>query len=187
MAVENDPKQILYRRCARNMVISGGALILFGVWSVVKAAFYFSLNRVDFLSLADPEYSISLAQQGDQVYSTENFIFLLIILILLGIDIPIRFYIGHSAVRDARGIKKKSVVYIVLAILMGIRMIMEAARGFFRFSSSEIPEEVARGVTTSAVINLTSIMALFVLIVSSIRLRTLRRKMKEEGKQIHIV
>lgn len=187
MPVENDPKQIQYRRCVRNVVISGAAVILFGVWSVVKAAFYFSLNRVDLISLLDLEVASLMNEADIQLYSFMNLLCLLIVLFFLGIDIPIRLYVTYSAVTDARGIKKKSFIYIVLAVIMGIGMITGVVQGIRTSASSEIPEQLSRGMATSAAINLTSFLALFVLTVSSIRLRVLRGKLKEEGKQTHIV
>ena len=186
MPAENAPGQIQYRRCARNLIISGGAVIMFGLWGLLKSVFYYSLNRIDLVNLLAPELSESLRGQGAQVYRIVNTIFFFMFLLIVNLGLPIRIYIGRSAAADARGVKKKSVIYIVLSALIGILLVAGFIRSFDAVPLSDIPEEVIRGMSPSDVINLTSAASCFVLTWYAIRLRIMRRELDKEGRRPYV-
>ena len=186
MPAENAPGQIQYRRCARNLIISGGAVIMFGLWGLLKSVFYYSLNRIDLVNLLAPELSESLRGQGAQVYRIVNTIFFFMFLLIVNLGLPIRIYIGRSAAADARGVKKKSVIYIVLSALIGILLVAGFIRSFDAVPISDIPEEVIRGMSPSDVINLTSAASCFVLTWYAIRLRIMRRELDKEGRRPYV-
>ena len=183
---ENAPGQIQYRRCARNVIISGGAVIMFGLWGLLKSVFYYSLNRIDLVNLLAPELSESLRGQGAQVYRIVNTILFFMFLLIVNLGLPIRIYIGRSAAADARGVKKKSVIYIVLSALIGILLVAGFIRSFDAVPISDIPEEVIRGMSPSDVINLTSAASCFVLTWYAIRLRIMRRELDKEGRRPYV-
>ena len=183
---ENAPGQIQYRRCARNLIISGGAVIMFGLWGLLKSVFYYSLNRIDLVNLLAPELSESLRGQGAQVYRIVNTILFFMFLLIVNLGLPIRIYIGRSAAADARGVKKKSVIYIVLSALIGILLVAGFIRSFDAVPLSDIPEEVIRGMSPSDVINLTSAASCFVLTWYAIRLRIMRRELDKEGRRPYV-
>jgi hypothetical protein len=183
---ENAPGQIQYRRCARNVIISGGAVIMFGLWGLLKSVFYYSLNRIDLVNLLAPELSESLRGQGAQVYRIVNTILFFMFLLIVNLGLPIRIYIGRSAAADARGVKKKSVIYIVLSALIGILLVAGFIRSFDAVPLSDIPEEVIRGMSPSDVINLTSAASCFVLTWYAIRLRIMRRELDKEGRRPYV-
>ena len=186
MPTENAPGQIQYRRCAMNLIISGGAVIMFGLWGLLKSVFYYSLNRIDLINLLAPELSESLRGQGAQVYRIVNTILFFMFLLIVNLGLPIRIYIGRSAAADARGVKKKSVIYIVLSALIGILLVAGFIRSFDAVPISDIPEEVIRGMSPSDVINLTSAASCFVLTWYAIRLRILRRELDKEGRRPYV-
>ncbi len=86
----------------------GGGVIAFGVWSVVKMIMYFAVDPLKYFRFDDIPQEIWLYVMVF-VYG--------VIVLLAGLDVGLRIYIGLSARAEARG-KKKSRVYIIVAALM---------------------------------------------------------------------
>lgn len=180
MTLENDPRQIKYRQMISNMNISGTAVIVFGVWSVLRAILYFVLHRVDLAALL-----VDGIEEMTNIEHTfmNDFTFLVFQSILVA-DLAVRVYVGRSAVADAAG-RKKSPFYIFLAFVMGWGLasgfVSEVALSF----SDDATEKLMHEMTASAVIDLISCFAFFELGVSSVVARMLRKKLKSDGKMIH--
>lgn len=101
------------RRCRHILFYSGQAFIIFGIWSFVKVFLQIYLDPLDWSGMPIPE-GIS-EELVILVYTILMVIFCLI-------DIPLRLYIGLSAMGEGKG-KKKSIRYLVFA---GVYMILTA-------------------------------------------------------------
>ena len=55
MNTANDPKQIKLRKYENILAISGVAVIAFGVWTIIKSAFYLLLKPFDIGVFVSPE------------------------------------------------------------------------------------------------------------------------------------
>lgn len=146
------------RKTRDELRISGKALIVFGIWSILRLVFY---NIMDKKSLQD--YIFKATGASD----TGSFkVWFTITIILLVIDLVFRIYIGCSAVSEGKG-KKKSIVYIVLAfIYVFISVIGDA--GYLKTLTLQ---DFSLAAFSAFFIDATSCIALIVIIVSSISLR----------------
>ena len=181
MVIENDPKQVRYRKMANNMTVSGMAVIAFGVWSVLRAILYFVLHHVDLVKLVRDE----IGEVTDIEYTfLNNFIFLLVLGFLVT-ELIARIYVGRSAAADAAARKKKSPVYIFLTIIMGWLCISGFISQIALTFSDDMTERVIEELEASAIMDAISGFALLELAVSSVAARILRKKLRSEGKMIH--
>lgn len=120
-------KEIKLRKYEHSMAISGAGVIIFGVWSVVKAVLFFIVSPAEqFQSIYSNEeaqelYDIGLSNSGASI-----FIFVAILIILI-VDLLFRFYVGRSAILVGRRMRKKGIMYIVIAIFLGLVLVV----GFF--------------------------------------------------------
>ena len=182
MAAENDPRQIKYRLMTHNMTISATAVIAFGAWSILRSVLYFTLHHVDFVAMMDAEFSDNLSQLGENAHTATNIVAYCVFLSFLIFDLLLRLYVGRSAITDAKMRKKKTVLYIIIAIFMGISLvsgfISEVAVSF----SDDITERIFSELMASSVIDLTSGFACLELAFSAIAARGYRKKLRAEGK-----
>ena len=98
------------RRGQNTLFILGGGVITFGVWSIIKSIMYVAVDPLKYLQVGDipEEYRLIIMAF---VYG--------IIVLIIGVDMGLRIYVGLSARAEARG-KKKSRAYIVVAVLMAV-------------------------------------------------------------------
>ncbi|MBQ6555224.1 MAG: hypothetical protein IJL89_08335 [Firmicutes bacterium] len=186
MITENDPRQINYRHMAHNMTISGIAVIGFGVWSILRAILYFVFHHIDFIAVFDIELAKMLDVAGHYTHTAANVIVLLFFISFLVIELLLRFYVGRSAMIDAAAKKKKSIIYIILALFMGFGLVTDFFTEISKFFSNDLSERIVYEVMASVVIDLTSGFAFLVLALSSIAARIYRKKLRDEGKMVHI-
>ena len=150
------------RKNQSKLICSGAAVIAFGLWSIV---------RVFLMRFMDP---ISLEQFWDAPDNIpqEDFYFLIfvVLLVFLVIDLLLRLYIGLSAIREGKG-KRKRIVYVVVAFLYGLLSAVSDPQYFIETAESEI---TLTGVAMT-VVDLTSCIAMFEIVVSSVRLRRLQK------------
>ncbi|MBQ8942173.1 MAG: hypothetical protein IJ062_10095 [Firmicutes bacterium] len=185
MITENDLYQIKYRRMAHNMSVSGAAVIAFGAWSILRSILYFIFHHIDFITVFDKESAKMLETLGNHIYGALNAAILLFFVAFLVIDLLLRYYVGRSAITDAKASKKKTVLYIILALIMGFGLVTDSVSDIVSHFSDDISEKIVYEVMTSAVIDLTSGFAFLELALSSIAARMYRKKLKAEGKMIH--
>lgn len=144
--------------------ISGKALIILGLWTII---------RIFLLKFLDPELLNSfLAFPTSEYFDASSYgsMFVFVIVVLV-VDLIFRFVIGGMAISEGNG-KKRSVVYIILAILYTI-----SSLGGNAFVVINLSEDVSVLTPLSSVlIDLTSCLALIAIIVSSISIRVLMKK-----------
>lgn len=156
----------------QNMLItSGKALIIFGIWAIVRLILYELLDSASLNAL--------VLRPGIEIYrekSTEALFNLTIF--SLFIDLIFRLFLGSAAISEGKG-QNRTPIYIVLDIIYVIFSILTdiyflCSPSFFDFSLNSI---------SSIFIDLTSIVALIIIIVSSISLRKLKKDKSESTKE----
>ena len=113
--LQNDPRSVNFRRNSNTLVILGTAVIVFGLWNIIKVVAY-SILGIPIYDLSDLE---GVEAEDEQFFM----IFIMIILyITLAGDAVVRFIAGHNARAEGLG-KKRSKAYLfflVWEILFGI-------------------------------------------------------------------
>ena len=188
MNTANDPKQIKLRKHENILAISGVAVIAFGVWTIIKSAFYLLLQPFDIEIFIPPEQLAEMeAEMGPNVDILTSGVIVGAIFFILFLDLLLRFYIGKSAYADGRARKRKRVIYVIVAIIMAVAFangIWATVSNLFIGEPTEQSEgvEYMRGVLTSVLLDMTSLLALIELIVSAIQVRRLRKELGIEVK-----
>lgn len=145
------------RRKYQNILgISGLATIVFGIWSIVKSILLTALN--------------SFQGSGDTVEIDKSDLLPLfgIVLLYVLIDLLLRFYVGVSARRESKG-KKKSILYLIIAGILGIITFANIIYTFLQISSLETVD-----IFVSVIIEMISLFALVETIIYGIRLKLLK-------------
>ncbi len=95
------------RQYQHNLIYSGAATILFGVWGIVKACMILFLN--------ESSYDLVESVQGLPI-EVMYIIFGIVFFFLFGIAMLFRLYIGISAIQEGRGRKKRR-IYVIITFL----------------------------------------------------------------------
>ena len=171
--------EVRLRKYKHMLVISGMAVIAFGVWSIVKAAVFFLLNPI---SILGELYDQQTLEQIEALGMTErglDLIFFAVIFFMLLVDLILRVYVGRCAVIEGKTVRKKRVIYIIAAILMTVFLAASLVlRAFGPFhTGGETETDVMRQMSVSAVVDLTSMLALADMSRAAIMVRRLRKEL----------
>ena len=144
--------------------ISGKALIILGLWTIV---------RLFLLRFLEPELLHHFLTTPDMEYTDPVIYDILfsVVIIALVIDLVFRLFIGLSSISEGKG-KKKTPVYIIFAILYALVCLSTDI-----YVIATIPDSQSKlSSISSLLIDLTSCLALVAITVSSISIRVLRKK-----------
>ena len=161
MAAQKYSAQNYMRRTADDLSISGAAVIVLGAWSFLKLFMTAILEG----SLITPE----LLESGIPLIAVRVVLGVLII-IVSGIGISLHLYIGLSARAEARD-KLRSHFYLFVTGLFLILTLLSCFFTFARFFRTSESDASA----ASLLIDMTLSFTLISIIVSSRRMRALRR------------
>ena len=169
--------KINLRRQEHTLTIIGLGVILFGFWSMIRAAIEYMLDSSmlqssfdEFMSTLDPAYRESITD------FKAGILFLFASLLILSVEMGFRLYIGRSAMAVGKG-KNKSILYLVAASVLCIIYILSFisyALALFISSSEDVS---LFDKLVYIVIDLTSIITLADMIIAGIRVRRLRKKL----------
>ena len=145
------------------LAISGTAVIIFCLWSILKTVFPIVFFLTSSESALDPESPVDLL-----------LIFILVMLaILLAADLLMRLFVGLSARSDGRG-KKKRIIYLIFAFILLAYSVFGSVTSFMYFGRFD---DSLFSAILSTVVDLTSVFANVVLIIYSIKVRKLRKQL----------
>lgn len=149
-----------YRKNQTNLLYSGIAIIAFGVWSALKLFFYMGTNRAAVL--------MNLGFMAGDIESPE-IVMNIAAGIIIGFSVLFHLFLGWSAIRDAVG-KMRFRLYIPITAIY--------AFGIISFYVNELIThrvDVAYGTLfISFIIDMTSVAALVLILVSSKKLKKIR-------------
>lgn len=104
-----ETKEASIRKQQNILVCSGVAMILFGLWSIL---------RLTLMRFVDPEHFVNFFSTPDMPSTPEFMNFILVVaLVLLLFDLILRVYIGSSAIKDGLGMLRTKITYIIVAII----------------------------------------------------------------------
>ena len=150
-------QQARIRRLQDTLIIAGGGVIAFGVWSLAKLALFFVF--------VDESQLRQLLGLGDSIPMTPLYIAAGIVVL---IDLAVRAYVGLSARSEGRG-QKKSPFYLVVAIFVAL---LNASSVIAPLFGAPVGLSILDSVV-SVVIEATSLTALVLVIYCSVCLRRL--------------
>lgn len=195
MQTGTDPRLVKLRKYESILVISGFGVIAFGLWSIIRAAIYYFLNPLDLLNYLDESELAEIMAMGQEdgvEFITENLATIVTVFIFIGlaIDLLFRVYVGLSARRDGRRLKK-SVLYIIIVWIMAIIMFSSICATIddfitpiinaFSENADEAFEETARNgdqaASVSIIVDITSFLVLLEVGICSIMVRRLRKQL----------
>ena len=149
-----------YRKNQTNLIFSGIAIIAFGVWSALKLFFYMGTNRAAVL--------MNLGFMAGDIESPE-IVMNIAAGIIIGFSVLFHLFLGWSAIRDAIG-KMRFRLYIPITAIYAFGII-----------SSYVNEMITHRVDVaygtlfiSFIIDMTSVAALVLILVSSKKLKKIR-------------
>ena len=160
-----ETKRIQLRKNQNILIIVGMGAIAFAAWDFIKMLLMVTLQSRKLLEIAGIE-------PGDPF--TDIFFFTAFILIILFLCL-IRVYIGRTAIREGRDKKVRSVYVFFAAIaaaVAGISFLWE-------FIGPPEPTDNLLDVIAAAMMELTSALTMFELVIAAIRVRKVRKELEE--------
>ena len=152
------------RRLSDNLVTLGTGMLAFGVWTMIKTTLYCTLFRQEMMEGVELDGELPV------------WVYFLVVWIISLIDFFCLSYIGLSARSDGKG-KRKTFFYLILlflrVLLFGGVVVIEIT-SFFKFQTGLLSSII------TLFIDVTSLIFMADLAVSSIHLRILRRRQKRE-------
>ena len=169
---QKEPREITLRRNQDTLIIVGTGVIIFGLWSLLKAVFTLLLNMGSMYDMIMQEDTLV----GRIAASVA------VVLVLL-IDLGLRLFVGMSAISVGRGGKSRF-VFVAIAL-------------FLAFSSATLVTAQIRAIVTgervatishvTAAVELTSLITLTQLINSAMAIRGIRKELKKQGKSFSLL
>lgn len=191
----NDPLHNKLRKYESILVISGLGVVAFGLWSIVRAAIYYFLNPLkptDYISEADlAKIAADWEAQGIGFLTDKvDTILTTMIFVLMVVDLLLRLYIGMSARAYGRGRRRRGfyVVFVwIMAFFMALSIVttiddfLEPIFKAIQAGTADAFESSAKrgdhAASVSLIVDLTSLLVLVELGISSIMVKRLRKKL----------
>ena len=153
------------RKYQNTLIVTGGGVIAFGIWSLVRFMTYFLLNTRTMMELLGLE-------------SREDVIFVyLIVFIMLLIDLAVRVFVGRAAIMEGTG-RKKGYVYIAAGVVLLMLTATSVYNDFLTFSRSH--NDVLDGYAATLA-DVTSMFILAEMLITAVRLKQMYRKQDKAG------
>ena len=191
----NDPLQNKLRKYESILVISGLGVVAFGLWSIVRAAIYYFLNPLqvsDYLNNSDLKEIKAIGDAGGVSFITDNMdkVLMTMIFVILVADLLLRLYVGMSARAYGRGRRRRGffiVIVWIMAFFMAVSIVMtmetflEPIIRVIQAGTADAFESSAKrgdhAASVSLIVDLTSLLVLVELGISSIKVKSLRKKL----------
>ena len=173
----NRPERIRLRRDENTLMVVGSGVILFGIWSVVKALLQGNASFSNMLAEARLEDAgLEELGFGDLSWLVAALAAAFVLIALL-LDLSIRIFVGMSARAEGRG-KKQGPVYLVLSVLLlALSGVFICSYLIMLFHGSDQVMDADAAI----LVELTSFVTLLQMILSAVRVRRARHAEQERG------
>ncbi|SFD09000.1 hypothetical protein [Butyrivibrio sp. YAB3001] len=152
--------EISLRKYNKNIELGGQAMIIFGVWSIIKVI----------LPLLVGQQTIAELLAIDTV-EVEDYLTLIIFFAFMGLILLFHFRMGSSAIKYAKGTKNKK-GFLVRAYIILIMNIVFFPFYFIGFKEGNISNTII----ASMLVDITVIVSLFDLIISTYKVGKIRKQ-----------
>ena len=160
----DDEVKARIRKYNRNIEISGSAVILYSIWAVIKF--------IVPILLGDEALHEVLGLEPE-VYEELKEYFYFIIPVLFGITLIIYYYVGRSAIKFARG-KKKRKIFALVAVLLLINTVTYFPAYYEEFKNFTDYADIDT-VIASLLVDITLTFILFDMIYSTFMVNRLKK------------
>ena len=167
------------RKYESNLIASGFATVLFGIWLVAKAllgAFLITSNNQAADTLDIPS---EVLETNSDAFGLIMIVLIVAVMAILLVGVLIRIYIGRSADADAKGRKKKGWAYVVWAIILAAGDIYGIINTWMTVSRINLVSTLF-----SSLLDIASLVALIDLIISAIYVKKLRKALAARAQEI---
>ena len=173
----NQPEKIRLRRDENTLSVVGSGVIVFGIWSVVKALLHGNVSYSNMLEVVRLEDAgLEELGFGDLSWVVAAAAVVLVLLVLF-LDLAIRIYVGMSARAECKG-EKQGRAYLVLSVLLlFLSGVYICSFVMVLFSGSDQVMDADAAI----LVELTSFVTLLQMIISAVRVRRARRAEQEKG------
>lgn len=159
------------RKYQNTLVISGTALIIFGVWSIMKAAFLLMIPNTSMTTLfPDLKGAARTAAQHTAIAA---------IFIALAVNLILRIYLGRTAIRKGRGdlpgVERRSTIVLSWVFVAGSVVTFIVIYELF-FNSDMMLENLV----TDFLVEVTSLTATIDLMRAAYHVRALEKAIAEQ-------
>lgn len=158
------------RKYRDHLIISGNALLAFGVWSLLRVFVLKASDKTVFETIADNlgrEYGIDAA-----------IIDIITILIYIIIEFAFRIYVRRSAIKESKGIRT-SIAYLIISAIY----ILDSLFFYISYLSGILVDNSEINVYSMVIIDITTIIALVIIIAASVKLRRIRCSQESSGEE----
>lgn len=153
------------RKQQSTLICSGIAIILFGVWSIIRIILMFYFDADHLYNLFDIDYSF----YGESVKK----LVVIMVLILLFLDLIARTYIGLAAIKEGSGELSKRITYIVVAVVCMAIAVTTDVTSIVSF----FIEDKDYDALISAIVDISIHIATVELVVAAIKARIISKKL----------
>lgn len=166
------------RKNESNLIVSGFATLLFTGWTVAKT-FLTAFLESEETEMAE---ELDFSELGELAPAAESFaaaflvVFTLIVLAIVVLDIFLRIYIARCADAEGKGRKKKSWLYVVLAVILIVFNAVNIAGVWLT-----IADKGLFAVIVATLIETASTAALIEVVVSAINVKRIRKALAVQG------
>lgn len=179
--INNDNDHILIRKSQNTLIVVGMGTMLFSVWTVVKTLSSFLLLKDESVAVVKRTAGESGAALSDKLVFYVVLAGMVIAMILF---LAARAFVGMSAISEGRGLRRRN-GYLILASIMIILNTASFVTSFFSTKDSQEPLSVFSNNTSlsALIIELTSLIMLVELVYSAIRIRGVRKRVRQSTAQ----
>ena len=178
----NKHEEIELRRNQNTLIITGYGIIAFGVWTLVKTLGMLVFQRDEILSdLIDglKKVEVDITDIPDSVLFGG---FLVVISLIFMVDILFRVFVGRSAIKESRD-KKRGVLYILVLIIMILRSLNTVFEILMMRIVGTVPVRLFHIATEASlstmIVEITSMVLMIEMVIAAIRVKRLRKQLKE--------
>lgn len=158
------------RKYQNLLVEAGTGMILFAVWGVAKVNLYLGLSAFPM----DEFHSVAMELGLNETF----FLIFMVVLVasVLILQLSIQLYIGFSAIAEGKG-KRKSWFYFVVTLVFFVTT-MQTNWQAFGVDQILAGEPITADLIMSICVELVAAYVMLELLISGIRVKILRRKLK---------
>lgn len=149
------------------LMCSGLAVILFGAWEIVRTMLMRYMDATHFMDYLDVVGITSDVLSFNAI--------MIIIVIVMILNLLMRSYIGVNAIKEGQGLKTKGIAYILLALIELVAATMADIHDLNTYINVNFQPEYI----LTTIIDISIHIATLEIIISAIKLRTIRKTMSE--------
>ena len=163
----NDELHIKLRKTENGLITGGLVVILFGVWNVIRIFLFCFMDNVQKRTIIE----------STELLTEFPWLMYIVLGILALFDLLLRWYVGRRAILEGRYGKEKKFYLVWLIFMIVIGYLLE---------SSNLKQAVGvRGndwedAVVAAIVDGTSLLIMIQVLLSSLEVKRLRRKIREE-------